>query len=294
MFAEISRFAEWGTCRYAARTVETYTSLLKKFALFVPGKSAPEVTLDDVTAYYRHLRGRDCHDATIAYSMIAIRQFFRLLFLEKKVSWDYELIGVPKYVHDSFVAVEPLEGWRMSEKVAATDFRTLRDKTMLAFLYASGVRVSELVRLTVSDMRTDRMFAVIVSAKNRVRRMVFWDCRTAALLARYLPQRQEVAKCGCLFVSMDHRSRGGRLTTRSVERLVVSVRDRPEVTPHSFRHGLGMRAVQSGIHARHIQKILGHKSLASSQCYMDVDDDDLTAAYGRISGVLDNVRPSVV
>ena len=56
-----------------------------------------------------------------------------------------------------------------------------------------------------------------------------------------------------------------------------------EVTPHSFRHGLGMRAVKSGIHARHIQKILGHKSIASSQCYMDVDDDDLAAAYGRIS-----------
>ena len=284
MFAAISRFAEWGSCRYAARTVETYSSLLRRFALFVGGRPAEDVTLDDVIAYYRHLRGRDCHDATIAYSMIAIRQLFRLLFLERKVSWNYELIGVPKYVHDSFVAVEPLEGWRMSEKVAAVDFRTLRDKTMLSFLYASGVRVSELVGLTVADIRVDRSFAVIASAKNRVRRMVFWDCRTACLMGRYLPQRRDVARCGCLFVSMDRRNRGGRLTTRSVERLVASVRDRREVTPHSFRHGLGMRAVKSGIHARHIQKILGHKSIASSQCYMDVDDDDLAAAYGRISG----------
>jgi len=182
---DLNHFVEWGMTRYAIRTVDTYSDLIRRFVRFVPdGMTMETVTLNDIIGYYRHLRDRNCHDATIAYSMIALRQFF------------------------------------------------------------------------------------------------------------YLPQRRTLARCDCLFVSDGPGHVGHRLTTRSVQRIVEKVRERPNVSPHSFRHGLGLRAVKSGIHPRYIQKILGHRNITSSQCYMDTVDTDTRDAYRKI--VVDNLTLATI
>lgn len=72
---------------------------------------------------------------------------------------------------------------------------------------------------------------------------------------------------------------GMRLTTRTVQRLVARLRPNHSITPHSFRHGLGMRLVANRVHPRYIMCILGHKNVNSSQVYMDIHDPDVVHAY---------------
>lgn len=215
--------------------------------------------------------------------MVALRQFMKYLFLRHEITWDYQLVSVPKYVSRSYAPVETEHARAMIDGIRAENFRSLRDKVMLSFLYSSGVRVAELCCLETKDLRISEGHGSIISKKNRQLRMVFWDDATAVLLNEYLPQRELWASSDALFISMDRKNRGGKLSTRSVQRLVAELRPNKNISPHSFRHGLGMRAVKAGIHPRYIQKILGHKNINSSQIYLDVHDEDIVKAYQKIA-----------
>lgn len=87
----------------------------------------------------------------------------------------------------------------MIDGIRAENFRSLRDKTMLSFLYSSGVRVAELCCLETKDLRIQDGHGSIISKKNRQLRMVFWDDATALFLNEYLPQRELWASSDALF-----------------------------------------------------------------------------------------------
>lgn len=268
--------------KYAPRTVDTYSDLIRRFIIFYGDRPLEDTGPNDIIKYYLHLKRSHYAGSSIAYMMISLRQFFKYLFLRRLVDWDYQLISVPKYVSTSYRAIEPKDARAMLNRVRSDSFIGLRDKTILSFLYASGLRVSELCRLTLSDLTPSEPYGNIVSAKNRVKRMVLWNKETAGLLPLYLDTRKLWAKSDHLFISMNRGREGGRLSTRTIQRIVTRYRTRDDISPHSYRHGLGRRATKSGIHPRFVQKILGHKSMASQQCYLDVYDGEVVEAYNKI------------
>lgn len=279
----LSQFKEWGMSKYALNTVHTYTDLIQRFIKFSGDRPVEEVDVLDTTKYYIHLKKKNYAESSIAYMMISLRQFFKFLFLRRIISWDYQLIAVPKYVSKSYLPIESKEARGMIDSIRSETFRDLRNKTMISFLYSSGLRVSELCDLKVTDLKLGEKFGVIVSKKNRKIRMVFWDDETAHLLESYLPARTLWATTDYVFISLDVRGVGKKLTTKSVQRIVAQLRPHKGISPHSFRHGLGLRAVKAKIHPRHIQKILGHLNLNSSQIYMDVAEEDVKEAYREIA-----------
>jgi len=279
----LEQFTEWGSMKYASSTVLTYTGLIGRFVELHKGKEVEDIDVMDITAYYGRLRAQKYHDSSIAFMMISLRQFFKYLCLRRLTSFNYELIQVPKYVSNSFPPASRADAAAMMENIRGESFKDLRNRAILSFLFSSGVRVSELCDMKVSDMVPERNYGNIVSKKNRKKAMVFWDDTTSYLLERYLPEREGVAVTDYLFVSLSRRNRGGKLSTRSIERIIRLYRNAPRITPHSFRHGLGMRAVQANLHPRYIQKILRHKNLNSSQVYMDVYDGDVVDAYNKIN-----------
>lgn len=279
----LEQFAEWGSMKYAPSTVSTYTGLIGRFVELYKSKDVDEIDVMDITAYYGRLRSQKYHDSSIAFMMISLRQFFKYLCLRRLTAFNYELIQIPKYVSNSFPPASREDAAAMMNNITGDSFKDLRNRAILSFLFSSGVRVSELCDIKVSDLVIDRNYGNIVSKKNRKKAMVFWDETTARIFDKYLPEREGVATTDYLFVSLAKRNRGGKLSTRSVERFIRSYRTAPRITPHSFRHGLGMRAVQANLHPRYIQKILRHRNLNSSQVYMDVYDGDVVDAYKKIT-----------
>lgn len=280
----LKEFVEWGSSgHYATSTISTYETLIKRFIKFRQNKDIEDIDILDITAYYQKLKLEGYCESSIAYMMISLRQFFKFFCLRRLCSLNYELISIPKYVSKPFPTVEAAEARRMIRSVRGESFISLRDRTILSFLFASGVRVSELCDLQLSDLHAEKPYAVIISKKNRKRRMIFWDEATGYLLKKYLIEREEYAISDNVFISMSSKYRGQRLTTRSVQRIVSTYRSVPSISPHSFRHAFGVWAVKTKTHPALIQRFLGHKNMNSQQVYEEMNDEDLVHAYQKIA-----------
>jgi integrase/recombinase XerC len=161
-----------------------------------------------------------------------------------------------------------------------------RDRAILELLYASGLRVSELVGLDLRSVNFgDGM--LLVRGKGRKERIVPFGSKAQQALNEYLPVRerilQERKKSGqtALFLN----ARGARLTTRSIDRMVKKYVRRfgpdVKVSPHSLRHAFASHLLTEGADLRAIQEMLGHRSLATTQKYTQVSIKQLMQVYDK-------------
>jgi integrase/recombinase XerC len=279
----IEQFEEWGMISYTPRTLDIYTGQLRKFGEFIGNKDIQGIDLSDVNHYWSHLKNRGYASSSIAYALIAIRILWKFLNQRRLVNLDYQLIKIPKYTSRSFVWIDDEEVQKMFDKIGDKTFSNLRDKLIIKFLYASGVRVSELCALKITDLNLKEQQAVIISKKNLKRRIILWDDETTELLKEYLELREKIALDDYLIVGSRNAA---RLTTRQVQRIIKDCREvagiEKKITPHSFRHALGLRAVNSNMNVRYIQVLLGHKNLESSKIYLDYKDENLRREYRKV------------
>jgi integrase/recombinase XerC len=160
-----------------------------------------------------------------------------------------------------------------------------RDRLMLELLYGCGIRNSELIAINVEDVRLSAE-ALLVRGKGKKERYVpFGESVKAALLA-YLPARQQLLAAKrrntpALLINL----RGGRLTTRSVGRIVkriaVSKGLSPDVHPHTLRHAFGTHLLEEGADLRAIQEMLGHERLSTTQRYTQLSMKHVLHVYDQ-------------
>jgi len=160
-----------------------------------------------------------------------------------------------------------------------------RDRLMLELLYGCGIRNSELTGINVDDVRLSAE-AILIRGKGKKERYVPFGGSARAALAAYLPARQEI-------LSATHKHnpallinrRGGRLTTRSVGRIVkkiaVSKGLSPDVHPHTLRHAFGTHMLEEGADLRAIQELLGHERLATTQRYTQLSMKHVLQVYDQ-------------
>jgi integrase/recombinase XerC len=154
-----------------------------------------------------------------------------------------------------------------------------RAQALLEMLYATGVRCSELVGMDLADIDMDaRMIRVL--GKGRKERVVPFGTRAREALRAYLPVRDALApRNAAVFVN----ARGGRLTTRSVQRIVGArlrkIALNKRTSPHTFRHSFATHLLQRGADLRSIQELLGHSSLSTTQRYTHVNIRQLQNVY---------------
>lgn len=157
-----------------------------------------------------------------------------------------------------------------------------RDKAIVELLYASGLRVSELVGLNVDNIDLKENL-VRVLGKGRKERIVPFGDKAKKALLRYLSLRQELAGEGSREKGFFLNCRGGRLTVRSVERLIRKYIAKSglqkTVTPHVLRHTFATHLLGAGADMRGIQELLGHTSLSTTQKYTHVSLDNMIKVY---------------
>jgi integrase/recombinase XerC len=157
-----------------------------------------------------------------------------------------------------------------------------RDRAILELLYASGLRVSELVGLNVEDVDLSSM-TVRVLGKGRKERYVPMGEKARDALVQYVEKRPEITGTVSTEKSFFVNRRGGRLTARSIERLLAKYLQRcglqKSVTPHVLRHTFATHLLGAGADMRGIQELLGHSSLSTTQKYTHVGIENLMKAY---------------
>lgn len=282
-----TQFSVWAFTQFAKPTFLAYDRSSKRLCRHLSDKNVEAATSQDIIGYNKKMMDEGDSDSTISHEMCGIKTFLKFLKRNGWTDWDPDLIRVPRYSVCSFKAVSKDEADVMIDGIFTDTFGDLRDKTLLAFMYATGLRVSEISGTRLDDLdvpaRSGRVFMTKV---NKARR-IYWDDRTDALLKEYLPARARRAKSEFLFLSLARPK--CRLSVSGIEVIVAKRRTLEWITPHCFRHGLARRCVQAGIHPRHIQKLLGHANIASTQIYMDVYDSETKDEYAKLCTV-DNAR----
>ena len=233
---------------------------------------------------------RSSHDLLERRVVAAVRAFFKFLGREHRLEKNPALtVSAPKLdkTLPRIMTEEEMNTFldQVGKAAASGASMLLRDRAILELLYASGLRVSELVGLDLRSVNFGDAL-VLVRGKGRKERIVPFGSKAAKALGDYLPVREKLLREwrtgeAALFLN----ARGRRLTTRSVDRLlkkyVRAMGPNVKVSPHSMRHAFASHLLTEGADLRAIQEMLGHKSLATTQKYTQVSIKQLMEVYDK-------------
>jgi integrase/recombinase XerC len=243
------------------------------------------ITPLDLRTYLSSLYSKNAK-TSIARRLAALRSFYRFLYRKGLVESDVaERVPLPKTEKRLPRHLSPEETEKLIGTPESSSALGLRNRAILELLYSTGLRVAELASLDAADIIAipgAEGGTLRVLGKGKKERLVVCGATARAAAASYLDRRQEFGpekKETALFLN----SRGGRLTVRSIERMVeITARSAGlpgDVTPHTLRHSFATHLLANGADLRLIQELLGHSSLSTTQKYTHVELDQLMREY---------------
>ena len=266
-------------------TLRAYSRDLQDFSDFLGEERLEEAAPLRIRAFIMSLRQKGASRKTCARKLAALRSFYRFLAREGVVEGNpaasVRSPRLPKKL-PSFLTVQQVNA--LLDAPDRSNLWGLRDAAIMELLYSSGIRVSELASLDRRDL--DILSEMVrVRGKGKKERIVPLGGVAAEVLSRYLTKRD--AESGgrfgadALFINR----RGGRLSARSVRRILekyiaqagVSV----DTTPHTLRHSFATHLLDRGADLRAVQELLGHASLSSTQVYTHLTTERLREVYRK-------------
>ncbi len=278
-------------------TIRNYHSDLVQFRDFLKGGDADAsvdvaaVTTQQIRGFLSTLYEREKKKSSIGRKLAAVRAFYRFLAKEGMLAANpAAAVSTPKLdkTLPRIMTEEEMNNFlnRVAEAVPKSEPMMRRDRAILELLYASGLRVSELAGLDLRSINFgDGM--LLVRGKGRKERIVPFGSKAKQALEDYLPVREQIMmearKSNQTAVFLN--TKGARLTTRSVDRLlkkyVLTFGPNVKVSPHSMRHAFASHLLTEGADLRAIQEMLGHKSLSTTQKYTQVSIKQLIEVYDK-------------
>ena len=292
MRSEIGDFLDYLTYErnVSINTVGAYRDDLESFVgflcndYFTMGRDLVDLrTVDHLTirAYLAHLARRKLARTSIARHLSALRTFFKYLMREGLAEVNPARgVATPKREKHLPSVMQTSEIALLLEQPDLSTNLGIRDRAWLELLYASGLRISELVGIDIDDIEL-RARLVKVRGKGSKERIVPFGSKAEEAVRAYLAVREGDAEENALFLNY----RGARITTRSVRRLFEGyLRDaslRAGISPHTMRHSFATHLLNAGADLRGIQELLGHASLSTTQKYTHLNDWQLIAVYKK-------------
>jgi integrase/recombinase XerC len=273
-------------------TVRAYESDLVQFGAFLeeehgagpaPGPEAIDALA--VRAFVAHLSRGGLAKTSVARKLSTVRSFLRHGVREGRIETSPAAgVPTPKLPRHLPRDLTVDEMFNLLDRIQGTDPVSLRDRAILEFLYATGVRVGELVRLALGDLDLGSRM-VRVRGKGGKERVVPFGRQAERALGTWLAASAALRERGkepeALFLNL----RGGRLTDRSVRRILdrrlLEAAILAKVSPHALRHSFATHLLGAGADLRAIQELLGHASLSTTQRYTHVTTEGLMQVYDR-------------
>ena len=268
-------------------TIKAYSGDLANFAAYAGSRGWKQIDHIAIRGFLSRLYEKGLSKTSVARSLAAVRSLYRWLAREGMVEQNpAKLVATPR-LPKKLPRVPTIEEMnsvldgQMPESAAFPE----RDRLMLELLYGCGIRNSELTGINVDDIRLSAE-AILIRGKGKKERYVPFGDSVKAALAAYVPARQAIVtakrkNCSALLVNQ----RGGRLTTRSVGRIVKRIAIAkglsPDVHPHTLRHAFGTHMLEEGADLRAIQELLGHERLATTQRYTQLSMKHVLQVYDQ-------------
>jgi integrase/recombinase XerD len=292
---QIQQFTETMRLKnYAEKTIQDYTFNVKDFFKYLTEeeylKNVDDIRPDHIRSYHLHLQKRVFHNKnmtnkSIRTKMGSLKMFFKLMYgsglirnnLESCIVLPNVKSNPPKNLPSVKEIIEYLDS------VVPKNSITLRDRTILELLYATGIRNSELRKLKVEhlDLNEQKIF---IKAKGDEKRLVAIGEWLLPLFTKYLAEsRQEFAKNG---TDLLFPSKNGRIITKAnlrdlVRKYAIRMGTSKRITPHTFRHCCATHLLKGGCDIRFVQQHLGHADMKSTTLYTHLLTDDLKEAHSK-------------
>lgn len=282
-------------------TVRNYTSDLRQYLAFLAEKGIKTLEVDRLTvrSWLADLQ-RKIGKNSAGRKVASVRGFYRYLLREGEISLNpMEEVSIPKPEKKlpKFFSVDDV--FRLMEAPKADKKLVIRDRAILELLYSSGLRVSELTGLNISDINMKAEMVKVLGKGNKERMIPIGgkaiEALSAYIEAKKVPHKTsdeatgktsgKDQKKGEAYEAVFLNYRGDRLTSRSVARIVEKYLRKAGIpgrgSPHTLRHSFATHLLDSGADLRGIQELLGHASLSTTQKYTHITTDKLMEVYDK-------------
>jgi len=271
----------------SVHTVKAYTGDLGNFAAYLGSRDWRSIDHLTIRGFLSHLYENGLGKTSVARALAAVRSFYRWLAQEGVVEQNpAALVSTPKLPRKlpRVPTIEEMNTVLDGQMPEVASFPE-RDRIMFDLLYGCGIRNSELIGINLDDIRLSSE-AILIRGKGKKERYVPFGDSVKAALASYLPVRgQMLAERKKNTAALLINQRGGRLTTRSVGRIIkriaVAKGLSPDVHPHTLRHAFGTHMLEEGADLRSIQEMLGHERLSTTQRYTQLSMKHVLEVYDQ-------------
>jgi len=271
----------------SVHTIKAYTGDLDNFAAYVGSRNWRSIDHVTIRGFLSLLYEKGLGKTSVARALAAVRSLYRWLAQEGVVEQNpAALVSTPKLPKKlpRVPTIEEMNAVLDGQMPEVASFPE-RDRIMFELLYGCGLRNSELIGINLDDIRLSSE-AILIRGKGKKERYVPFGDSVKTVLAIYLPARQQVLterkkNTTALLINQ----RGGRLTTRSVGRIIKKIAVAkglsPDVHPHTLRHAFGTHMLEEGADLRSIQEMLGHERLSTTQRYTQLSIKHVLQVYDQ-------------
>jgi integrase/recombinase XerD len=269
----------------ARNTLESYDRDLRKYLLFMRAKDPGNITRSDVVSFMAHLSAEGISTPSAARCLAAVRGFHKYLMTDEHASIDpTENIETPRGWKRLPKSLSPVDVDALLGQPDPATRLGLRDKAMLELLYATGLRVSELVGLRLNDINLERGYLVVIGKGSKERAVPLGEIAIAAI-SRYLRSgRAALLKGGDadqLFVSSRRRGMSRQMFWMRIKHYAGKAGISKTISPHTLRHSFATHMLDNGADLRAVQAMLGHSDISTTQIYTHVSRERLKKVHEK-------------
>ena len=267
-------------------TLQSYKRDLKQFRRYLEACELHynKVKEEDIKDYIRELQEQGKKASSISRGIASIRSFYQFVLKNKKVKVDpTENIQSPKIEKRIPSVLTSKEVELLLDQPKDVDLKGIRDKAMLEFAYATGMRVTEIISLDITDVNLEEGY---VTCKHGAKqRNIPLGNLSLKALKEYVEEARDILvkteEEQALFVNIN----GSRLTRQGFWKIIKFYKEQAhitkDITPHVLRHSFATHLLQNGADLKAIQTMLGHSDISSTQVYMQFQDEGIKNVYRK-------------
>ena len=271
--------------RYPETTVTSYLNALNKYNDFIDEKNIQykTITKDEIREYLKRLDEENYSKSSVSQNLSALRNFYSFLINNNKItSNQFKLIKNPKKEKHLPNFLQPDELQSIFDSIELETPLGIRNRLIIELLYATGLRVSELVSLELKDIDFSS-HEIRVTGKGDKERIVFFGDYALKYLKMYLNRSRSILLNGkkedILLLNKD----GNPITARGIEvvidKIVNEAALKHNISPHVIRHTFATDMLNNGADLKSVQELLGHSSLSTTQIYTHITNERLRSVY---------------
>lgn len=260
-------------------TIQSYQRDLKYLELYLEGNQKPHIdhlSESDIMAYLEELKRNQKSAATISRTLAAVRAFYQYLIKENKASENpAKKIALPKVEKKAPRILSQEQIVALLDQPNRKDTKGIRDRAMLELLYATGIRVSELISLKVTDINLQQGYIMCRDAQKE--RTIPIGKTAVHALQVYLSEVRHILIRDNTDMTLFVNCNGYPMTRQGFWKILKTYAHtahiNEEITPHMLRHSFAAHLVQNGANLKSVQQMLGHSDISTTQVYVHLNQE---------------------